>query len=417
MIQCSRTLQESFAQLTVPSLSLDDFSAASTSGDGNSVYVIDGLLHLILNMHETSTFDLRFAACQCLKSYFSEHTGVRLHFFSRAIDGYQKGSKESANVLAVLLRPETEAFVGDPYRQWFAAVVVFHLLQDNPTAKAKALDITEGDSEKGEEVVTSIQTITAHLISGISHGEDPRTLVGYLMVLIGWMFEDLEAVNEFLSEGSNVQSVIQAMSQPQPSGQELVQGLCAMLLGVAYEFSTKDSPVSRTTLHSILASRLNRENYLDRLHNLRSHPLVREFEVTPQKHYMSSSGIADVFFDAAFINFLKDNYGRIARAIDRSPELEISVMTNGVEKGVSRELVDSLRYQKDEKDRELDDARAKIISLQEMLEQKQAEVQRISEASALELSRCRGECAGLRASHEAELRYVECHRHMGQVLR
>ena len=354
MIRNAQPLQESFAQLTVPSPLQGPAAAREMPKDNDTIYVIDGLLDLILNTHDQLVFDLRFAAYECLKAYLSNHSEVRLHFLSRAINGYLEGSSESANILTVLLRPSSGTATADPYRQWFAAAIAFHLLHDNAAAKAKALGLTEGDSQKGEEVVSSIQTITAHLISGIGRRDDPRSLVGYLMLLLGWMFEDMDAVNDFLAEGSNVQSLIQVVLQPLPAEADLVRGLSAMLLGVAYEFSTKDSPIPRATLHSILTSRLGRDSYLDRLSTLRAHTLIRDFEVTPQKHGSSSpNGLPSVYFDAVFIEFFKDSYSRIARAIDRAPELEISVVANGVQRGISRELVDSLRGQVEDKDRAL----------------------------------------------------------------
>ncbi|POR33297.1 Ribosomal protein arginine N-methyltransferase rmt3 [Tolypocladium paradoxum] len=408
MIRNAQALQESFAQLTVPSPLQSPAAAGETPNGSDTVYVIDGLLDLILNTNDQLMFDLRFAACECLKAYLSNHSEVRLHFLNRAIDGYQEGSNESANILTVLLRPDSGAVAADPYRQWFATAIAFHLLHDNAAAKAKALGLTEGDSEKGEEVVTCIQTVTAHLISGIGRGDDPRSLVGYLMLLLGWMFEDMDAVNDFLAEGSNVQSLIQAVSQPLPTGAELVQGLSAMLLGVAYEFSTKDSPIPRATLHSILTSRLGRDRYLDRLSTLRAHPLIRDFEVTPQKHGASSpNGLPDVFFDAVFVEFFKDSYSRIARAIDRAPELEISVVANGIQRGISRELVDSLRDQVEDRDRALEEAKAKTVSLEELLEQRQAEQRHSSEWAALELSKLRGAYETLQRAHETELRALQ----------
>ncbi|KAK2603929.1 Vesicle-mediated ER to Golgi transport protein [Conoideocrella luteorostrata] len=405
MIRDTKNLQESFAQLMVPAPLLVDSSDDSKNDLSAKTYVIDGLLDLTLNSGDPSDFDLRYSACECLKAYLSNHSEVRLHFLSRAIDGYTAGAEESANILTVLLRPDPTRFARDPYRQWFASVIAFHLLQDNPTAKAKLLNVTEGDAAKDEEVVTSIQTVTAHLITGITRGDDARVLVGFLMLLLGWMFEDLDAVNDFLAEGSNVQGLIQAVSQPIFSGGDIVQGLCTLLLGVAYEFSTKDSPLPRTNLNSILLKRLNREQYLDRLTRLRSHPLVRDFEVTPQK-YRPSAGdnLPDIFFDTTFVNFLKDNYSRIGRSIDRAPELEISVVTNGVQKGISRELVDSLRIQAEDKDRALKDANAKLASLQDTIQHREAEHQRSTEAINLTLSKLQASFSGMERKHNEQLR-------------
>lgn len=390
----------------VPSpLNASDGTGGKANGSPQ-VYVIDALLDLTLCVTDLQEFDVRFAACGCLQAYFVDHKEVRSHFLGRAIEGHQSGRDESSNVLTVLLQPSTDGGT-EPYRYWFAAVITLHLLYDNPETKAMAMSLTEGDSSDGEEVVTSIQTIAAHLVSGLRRGDDPRALVGYLMLLLCWLFEDLDAINDFLAEGSNVQSLIQVVSQPPTADGQIVQGLCAMLLGVAYEFSTKDSPIPRATLHSILASRIDRDQYLDRLGKLRSHPLLRDFEVTPQKLDGSAPGrLPDVFFDAMFVDFLKDNYSRTARAIDRDPGMEISVITNGVQKGISRDMVDSLRNQLGEKDRAIQEIQSTLSSLQGQLGQEQADHRRTKESNAVELSRVKVVNDNLQKQHVDELRFV-----------
>lgn len=404
VIRGNPSLQESFAQLQVPSpLAQADSNAnaGTTNGDSPLVYVIDALLDLTLSVSAVDAFDVRYAACQCIKAYFSKHSEIRLHFLKRAIEGYKSEVDETANVLAVLLRPRAEDVTNNPYRTWFAAIITFHLIFENPEAKSMAMAVTEGDAEDGEEVVTSIQTIAAHITSGLNREQDSRVVTGLLILLLGWVFEDFDAVNNFLEEGSNVQSLIQYMVRP-TSADELVQGLCAMLLGGLYEFSTKDSPVSRRDLHTILLSKLGREQYLDRLSKLRGHPLMRDFEVLPQKldASTSSSGrLPDVFFDDVFVDFFKDNYSRMLRAIDREPGLEISVLTDGVQKGISRELVDSLRGQLAEKEKTLQEAQASAALLDTRLAQEQAKQKKISELARSDLSKAEADAEAMRQEH------------------
>ncbi|KAL7924948.1 p115 like vesicle tethering protein [Trichoderma austrokoningii] len=412
LIRNNMTLQEGFASLTV-SPPLESIAAKPNVSNGQApkIYIIDGLLDLTLNVHDLAAFDLRFAACQCLTAYFSNHAEVKSHFLGRAIEGYQSGRDESANILSVLLKLPGDVFLNDPYRVWFASVIAFHLLYDNPTAKAVAKGLTEGDASKGEEVVTSIQTITAHLLSRIRRDDDTRILVGYLMLLLGWLFEDLDAVNDFLSEGSNVQGLIQVISQPVRVAGELVQGLCAMLLGFIYEFSTKDSPIPRATLHSILESRLDREGYLDRLVKLRNHPLLRDFEVTPQTVVALPTGEeVNVFFDGIFVEFFKDNYSRASRAIDKAPDVEVSVITNGMEQGISRQLVDSLRHQIEERDGAIVEANEAKQALQRAVNEAQEAHRRAKEdaetASArlsAELSKLQNQQAAKAAEYEQKI--------------
>jgi intracellular protein transport protein USO1 len=397
VIRGNPSLQESFAHLQVPPPLPDQTESEGAQANGVAkVYVIDGLLDLTLSVASMQAFDLRLAACECLKAYFSNHSDVRLHFLRRAIEGHKFGVDETANVLTVLLRPSAEALASDPYRLWFAAVIMFHLLYSNPAAKALAMTVTEGDEASGEEVITSIQTITAQLTAGLNRDDNPRVLVGYLMLLLGWLFEDMDGVNDFLGEGSNVQSLVQVVVQPR-STDEIVQSLCAMLLGVVYEFSTKDSPIPRATLQPVLMTQMGRDRYLDALAKLRKHPLVRYFEVLPQKLDTSSPGkLPDVFFDGTFVDFLYDNFNRLGRAIDRDAGMEISVVTNGIQKGISRELVDSLRGQVSEKERAVQRLDAELASLGQRLDQEQGDHRRTRD----ELSRSK-------ATYEANQRQRE----------
>ncbi|CAK7229073.1 Vesicle-mediated ER to Golgi transport protein [Sporothrix bragantina] len=412
IIRGNATLQENFAQLRVPS-PVDSSENTTPQKEGeklyangahNEVYVIDGLLDLTLSVYAPHFFDVRMAACECLKAYFFNHEVVRLHFLQRAIDGHNSGADETANVLTTLLRSPTDSPSSDPYRHWFASVIMFHLVNENPKAKSLVMAVTEGDEASGEEVVTSIQTIAAHLLSSISRGDDERVIIGYLMLLLCWLFEDLEGVNDFLGEGSNVQGLIQAVIK-NTSSEVAIQGLAALLLGVLYEFSTKDSSIPRQKLHEILMGRMGRDRYINKLNTLRAYPPLRDFEVIPQKlDPQADEKLPTVFFDGAFVDFFKDNYSRLLRAVDRDPGMEISFVSNGIQQGISRELVDSLRAELAEKDRTLREAQERISTLENALGQERAEHKKSRELAASDLGKAKSAQDSLFQKHEEELR-------------
>ena len=410
MIRGNQSLQESFAQLQVTSVldepPVEGNDTPQQNGYIPKVYVIDGLLDLTLSVSALPVFDSRMAACECIKAYFFNHAAIRKHFLRRAIEGHTSGEDETANVLTTVLQPLDGHVQGDPYRYWFAAVILFHLIFEDSVAKNLAMSVAEGDASNGEEVVTCIQTITANLISGVQRSVDERILVAYLMLLCGWLFEDPDAVNDFLGEGSNVQSLVQAVLRS--SGDTtIVQGLCALLLGIVYEFSTKDSPVPRATIHTILASRMGRDQYIDRLTKLRGCPLLRDFEVLSQKLSSGQAGgLPEVFFDKLFVDFLKDNFSRLLRAIDRDPGMEIPVIANGVQKGISREMVDSLRSQLEEKEKALQKAEEDLLSLGRQLGQEQADHRRAKETTTIEFSKIKNVNMALQKHHEEEIRYT-----------
>ena len=365
-----------------------------------SVNVIQGLLDLSLAVSCPQDFDVRLAACECIKAYIYGHGPIRLHFLRHARNGHLSNKNEPDNIFTILLEASDGRHSVDPYRQWIASVLLFHLIQDDYDAKNIAMDIAEGDAEQGEEVVTCIQGMSANLILKAQKSSDDRVVIGYLMVLSGWLYEDPDAVNDFLQEGSNVQGLIQVVVQP-GKHKVLEAGLCAFLLGIIYEFSTKDSPIPRATLHDILTSRLGREQFNNKMTKLREHPFVRDFEVL--HHGNSGDGLPSVYFDKTFIDFLKDNFSRVYRAIDRDPGIEVSVVANGVQKGISRELVDSLKAQLDDKVQSLQKAESEMLTLERKLGQEQAEVRKARDSASVELSRIRNINESLQRNHEDEM--------------
>lgn len=407
LIRSNSGLQEGFAKRDV--LSPRQEAIPQVNGHVNSkppsstVNVISGLLDLALAPSSTHLFDVRLAACECLKAYLFGHAAIRLFFLRRAVEGHLSDEHEADNILTILIDDSEISRGVDPYRSWIAAVLLFHLLYEDFDAKNLAMSVADGDAEKGEEVITCIQALSANLISREQKDEEPRVSIGYLMILCGWLYEDHDAVNDFLGEGSNVQSIIQLITQHNQS-RSLVSGLCTLLLGIVYEFSTKDSPIPRATLHEILTTRLGREQYVDRITKLREHTVVRDFEVLHQGlHSASPGGLPEVYFDRTFVDFLKDNFSRVIRAIDRAPGLEVPVVANGIQKGISRELVDSLKSQVDAGNQKLQKLESDILTLERKLGQEQADHRKAKDSATAELNRIKNINDALQRNHEDDM--------------
>ncbi|PTU23079.1 hypothetical protein P175DRAFT_0515046 [Aspergillus ochraceoroseus IBT 24754] len=301
LIRANTPLQERFGDVEVswgPGEASNGVNGTKTKALPR-INVIEALLKLSLEPASIQLLDARLAACECVKAFFANHNGIRVHVLGRAINGHVSGQDEIPNILSVLLTPPESRGNADPYQTWMASVLMFHL--------SVAMGVTEGDADIG------------NLITGINRGDDERISLGYLMLLCGWLFEEPDA------------SLLQE-TKHRGASNVLVPGLSTILLGIIYEFSSKDSPIPRKTLHKL-------EQYIDRITRFRESPMIRDFEVLPQTVGASyDGGLPDIFFDRMFVEFLKDNFTRLIRAIDREPGLEISVITNGVERGVSREL-------------------------------------------------------------------------------
>ncbi|KAL8719083.1 MAG: hypothetical protein Q9225_003861 [Loekoesia sp. 1 TL-2023] len=411
LIRGNAQLQEAFAQLDVPS-PRNPRPAPEVNGHANGVThpsrenVISALLEIALVTSSLQAFDVRIACCECIKAYMEGHSPIRLFFLRRAIEGHTSDEEEPDNILTILLQNK-DSHGGDPYRLWISAVLLFHLLYEDFEAKNMAMQVHEGDAEQGEEVVTCIQALASNLVSAEQNMEDERVSIAYLTILCSWLYEDHDAVNDFLSEGSTIQSIVQLVSQNNHS-RILTLGLCAVLLGIVYEFSTKDSPVSRDTIHQILTTGLGRERYIDRITKLREHPMIRNYEVLPQDSSSGQAGgLPEVYFDSTFVEFVKDNFSRMVRAIDRAPGLEVPVVANGIQKGISRELVDSLKAQVEDRSQAVQKLESDVMTLERKLGQEQADHRKAKDSAAIELSRIRNINEALQRNHEEDLKKAE----------
>lgn len=414
-------MQEGFGQLEVAS-PRDEDGSSQVNGHVHAkpsllrVNVLEALLDLALAASPSvQAFDVRLSASECIKAYLYGHSQIRLFFLRRAIDGYLSDVHEADNILTILIEDPETGRGADPYRPWVASVLLFHLLYEDFDAKNSAMAVNNGDAENGEEVVTCIQALTGNMISSERKGEDERVTIGYLMVLCGWLYEDHDGVNDFLGEGSNVQSIVQLVIRDRLSG-ILVSGLCAFLLGIVYEFSTKDSPIPRETLHQLLTSRLGREQYSDRITRLREHPMVRDFEVLPQGLDSSThGGLPEVYFDRTFVDFLKDNFSRILRAIDRAPGIEVPVIANGIQKGISRELVDSLKAQVEDRTQTIQKFESEIVTIGRKLGQEQADHRKAKESAVIELGRIKNINDALQRNHDEDLEKIKKDTYVAQL--
>jgi DNA repair exonuclease SbcCD ATPase subunit len=126
----------------------------------------------------------------------------------------------------------------------------------------------------------------------------------------------------------------------------------------------------------VLTSKLGREKYHDAISELRQHPFVRDFEVLPRTGGGSGS-LPEIFFDEMFIDFLKDNFSRLTRAVDRNPNIEQHQSHDGVD----RDVVDALRSERDEKEQTIQELKSQLMTLEQKLDQESADHRRTQQAA------------------------------------
>jgi len=420
MIRGNPPLQQSFAQFQVASVvDHEPYDGKNGTTNGTTIaYIVDALLELILSPPTGTSLDVRLAACECIKAYLFKHALICRFFVKRAIDGYFSGEDESPNVLTTLLEDEVSLQKSvDPYRVWFASVIVCHLIwndsngeaSEDDSVRAHLMKVVEGDSSTGEEEITCIQIIAGNLVAGLQRPGDEHAVMGFFMLLCGWLYEDKAAVDDFLGEGSNIQVIMQVAASTN-NDRTVLKGLSAVLLGIVYEFSTKDSKISRRQLQPILTTGLGRDRYLQALSQLRQHPLIRDFEAYAQGSGNLVSGQElppYTYFDRTFVEFLKDNFSRLSRAIDRDPGIE---QVTGDRGGIDRDQLDfykdelrSLKAQLEEKEQLLRKAAEDSVNLQQKLDSEQANHRKTQDTRDADLQRLNQVNEAVRMHHNNEI--------------
>lgn len=93
----------------------------------------------------------------------------------------------------------------DPWSVWFATVMLSHVLNDN--IEAKKLLLTKKIVEDEEESVPLLHKIVFLILNASRQNADVMIILGILCLLATWLNECQEAVEEFVSEGTNIQFV------------------------------------------------------------------------------------------------------------------------------------------------------------------------------------------------------------------
>ncbi|BGP67356.1 Vesicle-mediated ER to Golgi transport protein [Rhodotorula toruloides] len=347
---------------------------------------------------------VRAAAANLFTSYAAGSTENQLGILSTMIaPPPEEASFSPGSIILTALRTfptptRNESF--DSYVPFFACLLFSHLVMHSEVCKEVARKIyfqgdepTPGGMGDEDDRTTLVGVLVGNLMMaqreqaqsanaglGPERGlEWSRVMVGYLTSLSLWMWESPLTVKEFLSEGSNLQVLIQPITQS--SGVDsVIQGLCTFLLGICYEYNREPGPISRETLHPILHSRVGPDQFVSRILRLREDPRFRNVGPNVLELVDEDDTIAEdlgeedgLWFDFSFVEFLKTNYISVQRAILIDPQAS-SAMVRSMD-GVSPEVLAALRASLAAQTKELDDLREALQSLAQERDQERAAVE------------------------------------------
>lgn len=415
-------LQLKFSQLDVPYI--DPSLPAQVQRYDTAIPAPVALVNWAILTNSVHIFEIRLAAMHCLSCFFRNNSEAKLAFISdqtkarsnptyyqelqRALQEVEHPGDNPleeipeagthatplANIFSTLMDFNNDIKL-NPYSAWFAANILVIIIEDCPEARKMAREILDGDEDNGEEVLTLIQAVSGKLTANLETS-DPRIAIGCLMLLSFWLYEDFEAVNDFLTDSSIIKSILAFLSKNSSELSEIVHGLATIFIGIVYEFTTSHAPIPRASLFEVVTKSLGADNYASNVKQFKENPVFKNFDGSIETGFeRDSTGLPKLYFTTEYIELVKENFYVIKRALFRGPEFEPRVK-------LSHEVLEELEGKNAENVKALQDlkeeAAKKEADLRRLIEETESEHNATSEL----LKKCQKELDETKVS-EAEI--------------
>ncbi|OAJ44652.1 hypothetical protein BDEG_27862 [Batrachochytrium dendrobatidis JEL423] len=202
----------------------------------------------------------------------------------------------------------------DSFISWFATSIFQHLIRDNRQSKQTAALIK---FEEGEEHISLLHKCMYTLLCASRNGVHLRVQIGLWTLLAQWLYDCPRAVKEFLTEGSNMQFLVEQVNQS--SGvNAVVQGLAAFIIGLCYEFNDDSEPVfSRANIQGLVMSRIGSDVFQSRLERLRESKQFNSsfLHILKKNEIVDPKNGPEIYFDHSFVEFFKSHYDLMIRSV------------------------------------------------------------------------------------------------------
>ncbi|XP_062851535.1 general vesicular transport factor p115 [Trichomycterus rosablanca] len=266
---------------------------------------------LLMSMvNERQPFVLRCAVLYCFQCFLYKNQTGQSEIVSTLLPSTIDAQSISAGQLLC-----GGLFSADSLSNWCAAVALAHALHDNATQKEQLLRVQLATS-LGKPPISLLQQCTNIL----SQGSKVQTRVGLLMLLSTWMSNCPIAVTHFLHNQENVPFLTAQISENLGEDERLVQGLCALLLGICIYYNDNSlENYTKEKLKQLIEKRIGKENFVEKLGFITKHELYSRAAQKPQPAFSSPE---HMLFDHEFTKLVKELEGVITKAVHKSTEEE-----------------------------------------------------------------------------------------------
>ncbi|XP_010609123.1 general vesicular transport factor p115 isoform X1 [Fukomys damarensis] len=273
---------------------------------------------LLMSMvNERQPFVLRCAVLYCFQCFLYKNQKGQGEIVSTLLPSTIDATGNSISAGQLLCGG---LFSTDSLSNWCAAVALAHALQENATQKEQLLRVQLATSI-GNPPVSLLQQCTNILAQGDKidrRGSKIQTRVGLLMLLCTWLSNCPIAVTHFLHNTANVPFLTGQIAENLGEEEHLVQGLCALLLGISIYFNDNSlETYLKEKLKQLIEKRIGKENFIEKLGFISKHELYSRASQKPQPNFPSPEYM---IFDHEFTKLVKELEGVITKAIYKSSE-------------------------------------------------------------------------------------------------
>lgn len=245
-------------------------------------------------------------------------------------------------------------FNTDPLSSWFSSVALSHTLIENPAQKEQLLRVLLATTV-GAQPVSLLHQCALYM----QQTNKLQAKIGLLMLLAMWMSHCSQAVQIFLNvPGAMAFLTAQTSASEYDNNEELLQGLCAFLMGLCVAFNDNTVPnYSKENLAQLIEKRVGIETYVLKLGEISRHEVYAKAAKQPQIKAKHSS---ELLLEYEFCKLFKAMESVIIKALGVQRDL-----SNGISELSLSEHENALLLQYKELIREQD---KKINELQKLLE-------------------------------------------------
>ncbi|XP_070583044.1 general vesicular transport factor p115 isoform X1 [Erythrolamprus reginae] len=272
---------------------------------------------LISMVNERQPFVLRCAVLYCFQCFLYKNQKGQGEIVSTLLPSTIDATGNSVSAGQLLCGG---LFSTDSVSNWCAAVALAHALQENATLKEQLLRVQLATSI-GNPPVSLLQQCTNILSQGDKidrRGSKVQTRVGLLMLLCTWLSNCPIAVTNFLHNSANIPFLTGQIAENLGEEEQLVQGLCALLLGISIYYNDNSlENYKKEKLKQLIEKRIGKEIFIEKLGFISKHEFYSRAAQKPQPNFSSPD---HMMFDHEFTKLVKELEGIITKAVHKSSE-------------------------------------------------------------------------------------------------